>query len=138
MSAPELPEDVSLWPQDPHALLGVSPEVLPADLRRAYARLIRVYKPEQSPEQFRRIREAYETVLRLTELVLFFRGKQPSEPEAQAKVTECPSVSFACASGFDHGRLSLASATSKSASEGFSGMCFGLAGQVWLARDLPE
>jgi hypothetical protein len=74
MSAPELPEDVSQWPQDPHALLGVSPEVLPADLRRAYTRLIRFYKPEQFPEQFRRIREAYETILRLIELQLGFRN----------------------------------------------------------------
>jgi hypothetical protein len=81
MSAPELPEDVTLWPQDPHALLGVSPDVLPADLRRAYTRLIRFYKPEQFPEQFRRIREAYETVLRLTELLLALRN--PAQIAAQ-------------------------------------------------------
>ena len=41
--------------------------VLPRDLKRAYTRLIRAYKPEQHPEQFRRIREAYETALRYVE-----------------------------------------------------------------------
>jgi hypothetical protein len=33
------------------------------DLRRAYTRLIRKYKPEQFPEQFRLIREAYDFLL---------------------------------------------------------------------------
>jgi hypothetical protein len=71
MSAPELPEDVSRWPDNPYTLLGVAADVLPADLRRAYTRLIRIYKPEQFPEHFRRIREAYETILRQAELAQF-------------------------------------------------------------------
>jgi hypothetical protein len=41
----------------------VRPGVPPRDLRRAYHRLIRRYKPDHAPEAFRRIREAYETIL---------------------------------------------------------------------------
>lgn len=63
MSDRPLPDDPARWPTDPHELLGVSPGVGERELRRAYHRLIRLYKPEQAPEQFRRIREAYEAVL---------------------------------------------------------------------------
>jgi hypothetical protein len=64
MSEPTLPEDVRRWPEDPYELLGVQFGVLPRDLKRAYTRLIRMYKPEQSPDQFRMIREAYEKILK--------------------------------------------------------------------------
>ncbi len=60
MSEHTLPDDFSRWPANPFELLGVPPGVGERELRRAYARLIRVYKPEQFPEHFRRIREAYE------------------------------------------------------------------------------
>jgi hypothetical protein len=63
MSA-NLPDDPTHWPTDPFTLLGVSYGVAPRELRRAYTRLIRTYKPEQFPEHFRRIREAYEAILR--------------------------------------------------------------------------
>jgi hypothetical protein len=60
MSDHDLPEDLSQWPTDPFALLGVNQETDRKSLRRAYARLIRVYKPEHHPEHFRRLRDAYE------------------------------------------------------------------------------
>ena len=41
-----LPEDLSRWPTDPYALLGVTHDVAPRDLKRAYTQLIRTYKPE--------------------------------------------------------------------------------------------
>ena len=59
---------LSRWPDNAFELLGVSPGVLPRELRRAYTRLIRIYKPEQFPEHFRRIRAAFEQVLRFAEL----------------------------------------------------------------------
>jgi hypothetical protein len=68
VSEPALPEDLSRWPTDPFELLGATRETPPKDVKRAYTRLIRVYKPEQYPEHFRRIREAYESVLRYVEL----------------------------------------------------------------------
>jgi hypothetical protein len=60
MTDHQLPEDLNSWPRDPHKLLGVAPGVSAKDLRQAYTRLIRRFKPEQFPEHFRRIREAYE------------------------------------------------------------------------------
>ncbi|MBN9523623.1 J domain-containing protein [bacterium] len=60
---PELPDDPTDWPADPFALLGVRPGASEQDVKRAYTRLIRRFKPEHAPEQFRRIREAYEACL---------------------------------------------------------------------------
>jgi hypothetical protein len=57
-----LPENWADWPTDPFELFGVTPAVTPRELRRIYTRLIREFKPERAPEQFRRIREAYETL----------------------------------------------------------------------------
>jgi hypothetical protein len=79
MSTPELPEDLARWPDDPYALLGVRPGILPRELRRVYAQLIRVYKPEQYPEHFRRIRAAYELVLQHAE---FFSRMHTAEEES--------------------------------------------------------
>lgn len=62
-----LPDDWRQWPRDPFKLLGVRPGVAPRDLKRAYTRLIRVYKPEHHPEAFGRLREAYETLQRIVE-----------------------------------------------------------------------
>jgi hypothetical protein len=79
VSEPSLPEDPARWPTDPHELLGVPRDIGPLDLRRAYTRLIRTYKPEQFPEHFRRIRAAYESALRLAE---FFSARGESEAAA--------------------------------------------------------
>ncbi|MDB5347793.1 MAG: dnaJ 1 [Schlesneria sp.] len=57
-----LPENVRHWPTDPKSLLGVSSDVSRRDLKRAYTRLIKQYKPEHAPEEFRRLREAYEAL----------------------------------------------------------------------------
>lgn len=51
---------MSRWPDDPATLLGVGEEVSRRDLKRAYTRLIKRFKPEHAPDQFRRLREAYE------------------------------------------------------------------------------
>src|SRR5262249_45156281 len=67
MSEAPLPDDLARWPHDPYALLGLSRRATPVEVRRAYTRLIRFYKPEHFPEQFRRIRVAYEAVLRHAE-----------------------------------------------------------------------
>jgi hypothetical protein len=69
-----LPDDPAQWPSDPHQLLGVQRDAGPRDLRRAYTGLIRTYKPEQFPEQFRRIRAAYELALPLAEFNALLGG----------------------------------------------------------------
>lgn len=43
-------------------VLGITPEVGFKDARRAYLQLIKVHKPEQDPEGFQRVREAFELV----------------------------------------------------------------------------
>ena len=55
-----LPEDLDRWPEDPWALFGLPRETNRRDVKRAYARLIRFYKPEHYPNEFARIRSAYE------------------------------------------------------------------------------
>lgn len=67
MSDHELPEDVSAWPSDPFQLLGAPPDSDARAVKRAYARLVRRFKPEDSPEQFQRIREAYDRANRMVE-----------------------------------------------------------------------
>jgi len=58
-----LPEDESKWPRDPWRVLGVSRGDDEQKVRRAYAALIRQFKPDAFPGQFQRIRQSYETVL---------------------------------------------------------------------------
>ena len=47
----------------PWQVLGVDPDVGVSDLRRRYAALIKEFRPETHPQDFARIREAYETAL---------------------------------------------------------------------------
>ncbi len=68
MNEHSLPPDASMWPKDPFRLLGVARGVSARDLRRAYLHLVRSYKPEHAPLQFRLIREAYETAQQLSPL----------------------------------------------------------------------
>lgn len=95
MSEPSLPDDLSRWPENPYELLGVSPGVSPIDLKRSYIRLIRRFKPEAHPEHFRRIREAYEIVLRSIEyfsrLGIQIRPADEDPPDTSAVPDTAPS-----------------------------------------------
>ncbi len=62
MSDASLPDDLRQWPTDPHDLFGIGPSAGMRELRRAYAALIRRFKPEHHPHEFRRIRDAYESL----------------------------------------------------------------------------
>jgi len=66
MSAPHLPDDVRRWPRDPYQVLGIARGCDALAARKAYTALIRHYKPEQFPEQFRLIREAYDLIKHAT------------------------------------------------------------------------
>lgn len=66
MDAPPLPDDPRDWPTDPFALLGVPRSAGEAELKRAYTRLIRKYKPEHAPDEFRRVRAAYEAAVEMS------------------------------------------------------------------------
>lgn len=94
MSQSHLPDDIARWPSDAFAVLGVPAQSSPLEFKRAYTRLIRVYKPEHSPEEFRRIRTAYEFVQHFAQ---FYRPPEPSEPVDQnsdADVLTSPQTPF--------------------------------------------
>ena len=55
----QLPEDPSQWPNDPFKLIGVTRNVDKRQLRQAYSKLIRIYKPDHFPVEFQKIRDAY-------------------------------------------------------------------------------
>lgn len=65
MSEHSLPDDVRRWPDDPAQLLGVPEDADRKTLRRAYSRLARQFKPEHAPEQFQKIRAAYDALLQM-------------------------------------------------------------------------
>ena len=58
MDRPVLPDS-----QDPFELLGVTPPTTALELRRAYVRLSKQFRPERAPEECKRIRRAYEGAL---------------------------------------------------------------------------
>lgn len=43
-------------------ILGVSPQASKREIRKAYAAMLRIYHPEDYPEEFQKIQEAYETL----------------------------------------------------------------------------
>jgi hypothetical protein len=95
MNEHTLPDDLSRWPSNPFKLLGVAPGVNERDLRRAYTRLIRVYKPEHFPEHFRRIREAFEAARNYAPFYTAFEAPAdpptlPVESRPAGPTAECP------------------------------------------------
>ncbi len=52
---PALPET-----DDPYELLGVARDADPATIKKAYARLVRLYRPDKSPREFQRVHAAFE------------------------------------------------------------------------------
>jgi hypothetical protein len=45
---------------DPYELLGVAPDASERDIRKAYAKRIKVYRPDRAPAEFQRIQRAFE------------------------------------------------------------------------------
>ncbi len=52
--------DWSLAEDDPRAFFGLAADATLTDLKRAYARLIKVWKPDKFPSEFKKIRRAFE------------------------------------------------------------------------------
>ena len=47
---------------DPREVLGVGPDAGEEELRAAYVRKVKEFPPERSPEEFEKIRDAFETL----------------------------------------------------------------------------
>lgn len=45
---------------DPYAILGVSQDASAEDIRNAYLDQVKAHPPDRSPEQFERVRDAYD------------------------------------------------------------------------------
>lgn len=76
---PPLPES-----DDPHELLGVPESADEMAIKRAYLRLIRIYRPERAPEAFQRLHQAYERAL---EYVSWSRWIEPDDERTEADAT---------------------------------------------------
>src|SRR5262245_60266873 len=66
---------------DPYLVLGLPPESDDATIRRRYLELVRQFSPEQHPEKFAAIRQAYENLRDLDTRLryrLFEAGKNES------------------------------------------------------------
>jgi len=69
---------------DPYGVLGVDRAASTDEVRRAYLRLIRIHTPEGAPEEFKRVRAAYETLrspLRRAELGVLAFDESVAEPD---------------------------------------------------------
>jgi curved DNA-binding protein CbpA len=66
---------------DPYSVLGLSPDSDDEAIRRRYLQLVRQFSPEQHPDQFASIRQAYENLRDLNTRLryrLFEAGKDES------------------------------------------------------------
>ena len=85
MSTSELPEDMARWPENPYQVLGVEPGVSHDVLRRAYSERVRRFKPDKFPEQFQRIRAAYDLIRNRggSELPFFIPTQNPTAQDVR-------------------------------------------------------
>ena len=45
---------------DPHVILGIGPDAGEEEIRAAYLRKVKEYPPDRAPQEFEKIRDAYE------------------------------------------------------------------------------
>jgi hypothetical protein len=93
-----LPNDHSEWPSDPHQVLNVPKSADEKTIRRAYSRLVREFKPEHHPDEFQKIRAAYENATSYSQFSALefgsfdsdevFSRESPSNAETQADAFE--------------------------------------------------
>jgi curved DNA-binding protein CbpA len=62
MTADDQAPDWRLLPHDPQAFFALPDEFDRKDLKRAYNRFLRQFKPEKHPAEFQRIRAAFEAL----------------------------------------------------------------------------
>lgn len=64
-SAPNahLPDDTARWPYEPAKVLNVPADADAKSIKRAYAKLLRIYRPEDAPDAFQRLMAARDALL---------------------------------------------------------------------------
>jgi hypothetical protein len=67
--------------EDPRQVLGISAEAGDEEIRAAYLRKVKEYPPDRAPQQFERVRDAYEVLRdprrRTRQLLLSVDPRQP-------------------------------------------------------------
>lgn len=86
MSEENAPVDWNLLPHAPLAFFGLDESFDRKELKRAYNRLLRQFKPEKHPQEFQRIRAAYE----LLDNQLRYGAAATPSPSYQWKTDETP------------------------------------------------
>lgn len=72
----------------PYAVLGVPENATPQEIRQAYLELLRKYPPEQAPEKFQELRDAWLLIendvarARLAVFGLQYPGNKPPPPSS--------------------------------------------------------
>ncbi len=70
-----------MTPEDPRQVLGIGPEAGDNEIRAAYLRKVKQFPPDRSPQEFERVRDAYEALRdprqRTRHLLLSADPKQP-------------------------------------------------------------
>ena len=78
--------------EDPHQLLGIPPEASEEEVRAAYLRKVKEYPPDRAPQDFEKVRDAYETLRdprrRTRQLLLSADPKQPLASLLEGRVSE--------------------------------------------------
>ena len=91
-----LPEDIAAWPTDPWKVLGLAQGTDFRVIRKQYAKLIRRFKPEHHPREFRRVRDAFESVSRT-----YGQFAGPVENDGRFRPTEFTDPASGAESSFD-------------------------------------
>ncbi len=78
---------------DPYAILGVRPEAEDETIRNRYLELVKQFPPEQQPERFAAIRQAYESVRDLEKRLhyLVFEAGRKESPATLIEELKCRS-----------------------------------------------
>jgi curved DNA-binding protein CbpA len=78
--------------EDPRQVLGISAEAGDEEIRAAYLRKVKEYPPDRAPQQFERVRDAYEALRdprrRTRQLLLSADPKQPLVSLLEGRVAE--------------------------------------------------
>jgi curved DNA-binding protein CbpA len=81
---------------DPNEVLGVAPNAAEEDIRAAYLRKLKEYPPDRAPEEFEKVRNAFETLRDPRKRTLaMLHASDPDAPLASALDGRAPRRLFA-------------------------------------------